>query len=927
MSGPGVLYIFSLFGATLIALGLAGYAWRARPAPGAVALCAMQLLIALWTSGYALELSRASLTEKVFWAKAQYLGIAFIPTVWLIVALHYTGHERWTSPRRLGWLALEPLLTLGLAWTNEQHGWIWSSVALDWQGPFPRLAVIHGAWFYIHVAYAYSALLLATILFLRFLRRRPFPYRGQAGMMVLSVIAPWAANGLTALLNPFPTVTFDFTPYGFIVGGLALAWGAYRFRLLDIAPIAHETIIENMADGLIVLDASHRLVDLNPAAARMLGLDRDRALGRPAREILALWPDLTARLQEATETREEIVLGEGEARRFYELQISAVQDRRGRVMGWALTLRDITHRREMEITLEDRERFLRSLYEVLGAALESQDLRSMLQVLADRLGGIIGADGCFITQWDERSRQTIPMAAYGPLREIYPTLRPQPGELTATESALRAGRPLPIEDVFNTPYLSPHIAAQFPTRSLLALPLIAGGTWLGGLLIAYNTPHRFTNEEIARGEIMARIVALAIAKARSLEEAQARWREAEILRQAIAAVVEAPTLAEMLQRILEQLRTLIPYDSASVQWLREGYLEIVGQSGLPESILGFRFPIPGDNPNTRVVLERRPLILPDAPAEYPVFREPPHALIRSWMGIPLIAQDRVIGMLALDSHEPGFFREDHLRLVMPFVNSVAVALERARWLEEERRHREELSRLNQDLEAFAHMVAHDLKQPLGVIIGATEFLEKELNTLSAEELQEHLRWIRWVGKKMHRMIEELLLLASVRYAEVPRGPVAMGAIVKEALEGLAPLIAETGARIHLPESWPTALGYGPWLEEVWANYLSNALRYGGQPPHVVLGADRLPNGMLRFWVKDNGPGIPPEEQARLFTPFGVRDRRPGSHGLGLSIVRMIVEKLGGEVGVESAPGRGSTFWFTLPAADSAQQPSGEKSYG
>jgi K+-sensing histidine kinase KdpD len=104
------------------------------------------------------------------------------------------------------------------------------------------------------------------------------------------------------------------------------------------------------------------------------------------------------------------------------------------------------------------------------------------------------------------------------------------------------------------------------------------------------------------------------------------------------------------------------------------------------------------------------------------------------MGIPLIAQDRVIGMLALDSYQPGFFHEDHLRLVMPFVNSAAVALERARWLEEERRHREELSRLNQDLEAFAHTVAHDLKQPLGVILGATEFLEKDLETLSVEEL-------------------------------------------------------------------------------------------------------------------------------------------------------------------------------------------------
>jgi len=158
-------------------------------------------------------------------------------------------------------------------------------------------------------------------------------------------------------------------------------------------------------------------------------------------------------------------------------------------------------------------------------------------------------------------------------------------------------------------------------------------------------------------------------------------------------------------------------------------------------------------------------------------------------------------------------------------------------------------------------------------------------------------------------------MASVRYTEVPREPVEMGAVVMEALERLSPLVTETGARVLLPESWPRALGYGPWLEEVWVNYLSNAIQYGGRPPLVELGADPLPDGRIRFWVRDNGPGIPLEKQAYLFTPFGIRSRLAGGHGLGLSIVRMIIEKLGGEVGAESTPGRGSTFWFTLRSAE------------
>jgi len=121
----------------------------------------------------------------------------------------------------------------------------------------------------------------------------------------------------------------------------------------------------------------------------------------------------------------------------------------------------------------------------------------------------------------------------------------------------------------------------------------------------------------------------------------------------------------------------------------------------------------------------------------------------------------------------------------------------------------------------------------------------------------------------------------------------------------------------VPGAWPAALGYGPWVEEVWANYLSNAIKYGRISPvelRIELGFDEQPDRFIRFWVRDWGPGIPEEEQADLFKAFGEHSKvRATGHGLGLSIVRMIVEKMGGQVGVESAPGKGSTFHFTLPA--------------
>jgi two-component system sensor histidine kinase/response regulator len=133
------------------------------------------------------------------------------------------------------------------------------------------------------------------------------------------------------------------------------------------------------------------------------------------------------------------------------------------------------------------------------------------------------------------------------------------------------------------------------------------------------------------------------------------------------------------------------------------------------------------------------------------------------------------------------------------------------------------------------------------------------------------------------------------------------------------MVADYQAKIITPTVWPAAIGFAPWIEEVWVNYLSNGLKYGGQPPHLELGATRQEDGMIRFWVKDNGPGLIPESQAKLFTEFTqLEPDRVDGYGLGLSIVRRIVEKLGGQVGVESdgVPGRGSIFSFTLPQAGS-----------
>ena len=229
----------------------------------------------------------------------------------------------------------------------------------------------------------------------------------------------------------------------------------------------------------------------------------------------------------------------------------------------------------------------------------------------------------------------------------------------------------------------------------------------------------------------------------------------------------------------------------------------------------------------------------------------------------------------------------------------------------------ELEARNQELDAFAHTVAHDLKNPVSRIISATELLLDDEYPPDDEERRRSTLFIARAGHKMNNIVDELLLLASVRQLEVQAAPLDMANIVAEARQRLTDAIEQSQAEISIeqPESWPPALGYAVWVEEIWVNYLSNAIKYGGQPLHIALGAELQPDGQVRFWVRDNGSGLALEDQARLFTPFTRLDpERAKGHGLGLSIVLRIVEKLGGHVGVESQPGQGSTFFFTLPAA-------------
>ncbi len=414
------------------------------------------------------------------------------------------------------------------------------------------------------------------------------------------------------------------------------------------------------------------------------------------------------------------------------------------------------------------------------------------------------------------------------------------------------------------------------------------------------------------------------------------WKLAERLQQhKMERLVEAGRillstldLDNVLQRVMEIAVVEMDVEDTSI-WLRDpdGSLECrAAFGGAAKRLLGMRIK-PGQGIAGWALKHRQSVLVSDAqtdPRFFPKVDEKIKFHTRDLITAPLIARGLAVGVLQAINKKRGTFSTADLAWLEVLAPLAAAAIVGARLVEELQQRTTELQQRtielqaqNEELDAFSHTVAHDLKTPVTGIVGYASMLEETYGDIPEETVRICLQALTDGGRKISRIVDGLLLLAGVRKRDVEANRLDMTHIVDESLQRLTDPIKEKQVQIRLPESWPMALGYAPWVEEIWVNYMSNGIKYGGQPPRLELGAEQVEDlPYVRFWVRDNGPGIEPDAQTRLFVPFTQLDQiKAEGYGLGLSIVQRIVDKLGGRVGVESIVGQGSVFYFWLPSAD------------
>ncbi len=338
---------------------------RRRHRPGTEAGAVVLFACAELMLAYLLETVSPDLVTKILWNKVQYVGLVTTPTAALIFSLQYTGREERLTRRNLVLLTIVPLITLLLVFTNEAHGLIWRHVRLDTDGLLPELDKTFGVGFWGMVAYLYGLMIVAVLVHIQMLVRSRGLYRWQASLLMVATVFAYLGAGLDVLkLSPFPR--FVATLLGIAVGGLMVAFTIFRVRRGDFLSVSHGAVIRSMGDPVVVLDAYNYIVDLNAAARDLIGRGASKALGQFVEKSR---PELAGQLERSSELVEagkELVLGQGDEQRTYDVRISPVTDWRGRLASQVVVLRDITERKraeeQIEASLREKEVLLKEIH-------------------------------------------------------------------------------------------------------------------------------------------------------------------------------------------------------------------------------------------------------------------------------------------------------------------------------------------------------------------------------------------------------------------------------------------------------------------------------------------------------------------------------------------------------------------------------------
>jgi PAS domain S-box-containing protein len=899
------LYTLPLVVSSIIAGYVALYVWpRSATASGGTALALLAFACAEWSLGYALEIAGADLPTKIFWGKSQYIGIVMVPLLWVIFAYSYSTKGTRMTRRTVSLLSIVPLITLVLAFTTELHGLIWKDVQVRTVGTFSALEVTHGLWFWIYWIYSNILLLVGTIFILRSFNRTKGLFRRQNMILLIAVLTPWVGNVLyVSGLSPIPNL--DLTPFAFTISIVVFTWGIFRFKLVNLAPVARDLVVEKMPDGMIVLDAQGHIVDINPAVQNALGVSASQAIGQRAKDLFNAWPSLVERYENMLEAQDEIVLGEGESQTWYELRMSPLVNSRDRLLGRVVTVRNITETKQTEEALRFSEEKYRKIYENVADVIYETDNQGQLTSISpsiERQGGYRPEEliGRSVTEFFVFPEQYATLDALiienGSVNDFEALLRKKDGN-----------------SVFVS--ITSHIIFD------------ANGQGVATEGVLRDITERKQAEERIR-QMNAELERRVIERTSQLQESNTYL---STLIETSIALNESLDLNEVLDRILVQAHKLVPARALNVMFVEGEYAFIVRRIGyqglekIEQNLLDFRFPISWPTFH-QMSTTRRSIYIADTAKEPKWQNIQGSEWVRSCIGVPLVIGNETIGFLNASHSEPNFFDQRHLLLLESLAHHASVAIQNARLLDELKKALEkEQGMRNQLVQAdklaalgkMVTVIAHEINNPIQTIKNTFYLLEDQI--IPGSPAVEYLKMASTEANRISDLVAQLRGTYASGSKAIVRVDVL--ALLAEVHDLLAPQLKKNQVE------WCQADGLQPYtvfavrnnLKQVFINLCLNAMEAmeADQEGKITVCLHASPDAQrVGIDFHNTGPLISDEALPLIFDPF-FTTKRNGT-GLGLSISYEIIRQHQGEILVESAPGKGVTFTVWLPLAPGAE---------
>jgi diguanylate cyclase (GGDEF)-like protein len=314
------------------------HVWKNRYVRGSQFFLASLILAAIWIIAQGLELAAITPDIKLFWAKIQYVPSSFAPIIYFMFTLQAVEQDLTQKRKRiLSLLLIIPLAMNILVWADGSSGLILRNIRLRTDGPFPSIEYNYGPFFWIFAANTYLTGLLTVFHLIRAYLRKSAYYKRQYAFLLAAIVLPYVSSFL--YIFKISPSAYDFTPPVFGLSALLIAFGIYRYRLFEVIPIAHSIIIREMRTGMAVLNNEGIILEINPAAIKMLHLPAGHYTGQPLNELADI-PGF--RELSGSDTVLEIAMPYGGADYFYELSVKQIRNAKKGTIGQLLQIYDIT---------------------------------------------------------------------------------------------------------------------------------------------------------------------------------------------------------------------------------------------------------------------------------------------------------------------------------------------------------------------------------------------------------------------------------------------------------------------------------------------------------------------------------------------------------------------------------------------------------